>query len=224
MKFNLSSTAAHRVDVMFLTDATGSMGTAIANVQADIVSAWERFKKAGKWDIEIGIAFYRDHPNKPVFKVLQTITRDENSIQSAANLLTPTGGGDRKEAQMYALTQLATPISNAGWRVGTTRIIAWFGDEPGHNPVTIDGKDYTENKAILELQHSNIRVAAFSMKAPGGGNHLNQVQPGHTYGQATKITSKTDGVNPIASTHVMENVEQKGVVSTIFKFIRDDIP
>ncbi len=212
LRFNLSTTANHKVDVMFLADATGSMQPAMENVKANILSAYTKFKTQVNWDIKIGIAFYRDQTDITPFKVLQTITGDSNKIQNAANLLVADGGGDRPEGQMAALTLLAER-SVAGWRPGATRIIAWFGDEPGHDPVVYKGKSYSLSSAIEALLDNNVQVCAFSV-APS--NRLDETK------QATIITEVADGVS--TNKYVKYNVAQAGVVDFIFNFIKSDTP
>lgn len=209
-KFNLSSAANHRVDVMFLADATGSMQPAIANVQANIVNAWKAFSVQTRWDVQIGIAFYRDSGDATPFQVVQQITSNTQAIQSAANGLVATGGGDRPEGQLYALTEAARR-SVSGWRIGSTRIIAWFGDEYAHDPVTINGVTCTLPTTIDALQERNVYVCAFSVLP---GNNLDGPAQ-----QATKITTGTDGFP-----YLKTGVAQQGVVDTIFKFIAETVP
>lgn len=212
LKFNLSTTANHKVDVMFLADATGSMQPAMDNVKTNILSAYKKFKTQVTWDVKIGIAFYRDQSDVTPFKVLQTITGDADKIQNAANKLVADGGGDRPEGQMAALTMLASR-SVAGWRPGSTRIIAWFGDEPGHNPVVYNGISYSLSGAIESLLERNVQVCAFSVSP---SNRLDET------GQATAITESADGV--LTNQYVQYNVKQAGVVDFIFNFIQGDTP
>ncbi len=206
LKFNLSS-AAHKVDVMFLADSTGSMYTAMENVKANFLNAYKAFQTQTKWDVGVGIAYYKDVTDPDPFKVLTKITTDHTTIQNAVNSLTPSGGGDTPEGQLYALQQLST-TANSGWRIGATRILAWFGDEPGHDPsngVTLKAAEY-------DLGDHNIYVCAFSM-APS--NDLDST------GQATAITNYTNGVT--GGQYVKSNVQQAGVTTTIFDFIGDHV-
>lgn len=212
LKFNLSSAAGHKVDVMFLADSTGSMGTAMANVKANFLSAYQNFQKQQNWDVGVGIAYYKDVAvDRDPFVVLTPITTDSAAITNAIQKLNPSGGGDLPEDQLVALQLLATR-KTSGWRTGATRIIAWFGDEPGHKSVVYKGETYTIDSAIDALVERNVYVCAFSM-APS--NHLDQD------GQATKITNETNGVTNRA--YLKSNVAQNGVTKFIFDFIGDHV-
>lgn len=212
LKFNLSSASGHKVDVMFLADSTGSMSAAMANVKADFLNAYQKFQKQTNWDVGVGIAYYKDVTVDPdPFVVLTPITTDSATITNAIKKLTPSGGGDIPEDQLAAL-QLLAARKTSGWRTGATRIIAWFGDEPGHKSVVYKGATYTIDSAIDALLERNVYVCAFSM-APS--NHLDQ------YGQATKITNETNGVTN--GSYLKSNVAQGGVTKFIFDFIGDHV-
>jgi len=211
-RFNLTPIAPHLVDVMFLADATGSMSNCIADVKANIISSFEAFKKTVSWNIQLGISFYRDNGDTYPFQVLQKITGDTSLIQTAVNKLAAMGGGDAPEGQLGALS-LVAERKNAGWRSGATRIIAWFGDEPGHDPVSINGVTYTLAGTIDALLERNVQVCAFSM-APS--NRLDSTL------QATKITEQVDGVS--TNQFVQYKVKQSGVVAFILNFIKSDTP
>src|SRR5206468_11724265 len=64
------------------------------------------------------------------------------------------------------------------WRPGSTRVIAWFGDAPGHDP----SGTATLPTTIAALLAQNIRVIAVNVGDLDG------------FGQATAITSATGGV------------------------------
>jgi hypothetical protein len=211
-KFNLFSGSSQKVDVMFLADATGSMGPAMNDVKANIVSAWNAFQTATGWNVQVGVSFYRDRSDTTPFQVLQTITANTSALQAAVNGLIADSGGDRPEGQIYALTQIASR-SVSGWRPGATRIVAWFGDQPGHDPVTINGVTCTMEGAIDALLERNVQVCAFSVQP---SNNLDETN------QATSITNRADGVTTGA--FVMKNCKQAGVVAFIFNFIQEDVP
>jgi hypothetical protein len=87
------------------------------------------------------------------------------------------------EAQLWALHQLATN-ANVGWRTGSSRIVVWFGDAPGHDP----SNGVTQAQAIADLKAAGIRVIAINLVNTGEQSSLD-----HT-GQATAITTATGGV------------------------------
>lgn len=195
------------VDILFLTDATGSMSTSLANVKASFVNGYKNFLASTRWNAACGIAYYRDVVDSPSFAVLQKITTESALLQNAVDRLAPVGGGDTPEGQLYALSQVALQ-AKTGWRNGAARLVAWFGDEPGHDP----SQGVSQDDAISALNERNVQVLAFSM-APS--NHLDRT------GQATAITSATSYDH---TAHVMLNVVQDGVVTTIFNYIQGFVP
>ncbi len=97
-------------------------------------------------------------------------------MQTAVGTWSASGGCDAPESQLYALHQLATSGS-VGWRSDSTRIIAWFGDAPGHDPAL----GITEAQATAALQAANIQVIAVDVASLD------------STGQATRITAATGG-------------------------------
>lgn len=163
------------VDVFFLTDSTGSMGGLINSVKA---SASEILADtSGLGDVAFGVGEYRDIYDTFTYRMNTDITTDTTAAQSGINSWFASGGGDWYEANLFALQEVAT---GASWREGSTRIIVWFGDAPGHDPRA----GATEESAIAALNSENITVEALNV---GGLNGLD------LEGQATRITAATDG-------------------------------
>lgn len=164
-------------DIVFLADTTGSMSGEIANVKANVASVMADVQ-AAEPSAQFGVAQYKDVGDSLTFNVDQTVTPDTTAVQSAVNTWSASGGGDTPEAQLFALHQLAHPAV-AGWRSGGTRIIAWFGDQPGHDP----SNGASLGAAIGALTGADVRVVAVST----GANQLDVT------GQATAITDATGG-------------------------------
>src|SRR5207253_9013591 len=121
-----------KVDILFLADTTGSMGPAIANRQANASSILSQVRTAQP-DSEFGAANYKDVNCDAVpFKVDQAITTDTTAAQNGINAWSASGGCDTPEAQVNALFQIGSGA--AGFRSGSTRVVAWFGDASGHDP------------------------------------------------------------------------------------------
>ena len=164
-----------RPDICFLADTTGSMGPAIANVRTNATSIMNMVR-AVQPDSQFCAAQYKDVGDTPVFRVDQVITADTTAVQNGINAWTAAGGGDEPEAQLNALTQLSI---QAGFRSGSSRIIVWFGDAPGHDP----SLGATLASTIAALQAAGVRVIAVSV----GADRLDLL------GQATAITDATGG-------------------------------
>lgn len=168
-------------EICFLADTTGSMVSALANVQAGVGSIMTAVSSVQP-SAEFCVAQYKDEGDTPEFAVEQDLTDDTGDVQAAMDSLSAAGGGDTPEAQLYALNELATGAASFD---GPNRIIVWFGDASGHDP-SIDG--VTESDAITALQNADITVIAIPVDTGGAADGLDAT------GQATNITDETNGV------------------------------
>ncbi|UMP05380.1 Calx-beta domain-containing protein [Amycolatopsis sp. EV170708-02-1] len=162
-------------DLVLLADTTGSMGGPIGNVRSN-ASAITGDVLAAQPTAQFGVAEYKDFTDSVPFKVNQGITGDTNAVQAGINQWVAAGGGDTPEANLNALYQLATGA--VAFRPDGTRIIAWFGDAPSHDP----SGGHTLAQTIAALQAAKIRVVAVNVGALDAT------------GQASAITSATGGV------------------------------
>lgn len=168
------------VDVLFLTDTTGSMGTTIAGVRNQFSAIVSDL--AGLGNVAFGSAQYKDVGDSPVYQLSQNITTTTSLVQTAINSYTATGGGDLPEAGLYALDQAA----GAGWRSGSTRFIVWTGDAPSHDKLF--GVD--KNVALAALNAANIKVIGLSQPSGAG---LDSALSGSQTGQAGDIANASAG-------------------------------
>jgi hypothetical protein len=165
-------------EICFLADTTGSMGPAIANVQANAVSIMNTVL-ASQPSAEFCAAQYRDIGDTPLFSVDQALTTSTGNVATAINGWSAFGGGDTPEAQINALFQLGS--SAAGYN-GPNRILVWFGDSNGHDP----SNGHSLASAIATLQGAGITVIAVPVVS-GFGNGLDNG------GQATAVANATGG-------------------------------
>jgi uncharacterized repeat protein (TIGR01451 family) len=180
-------------DIVFLSDTTGSMGAAIANVQANLTSIMNQIL-ADDPSAEFAVAEYKDleHttgdlvPDPFNFMLNQAITANPALITAAmATWVTDGYGGDEPEEQLYALDQIAT-IPAMGFRPGSTRIVVWMGDSPGHDPAMAITEAMATN-ALNTGANSPIRVIAVPVVTPLTSGL-------DATGQATRITAATGGL------------------------------
>ncbi|MDO9533260.1 MAG: peptidoglycan DD-metalloendopeptidase family protein [Deltaproteobacteria bacterium] len=170
-----------KVDIFFLADTTGSMGETLAAVKsgaAEIMAG-----TSGLGDVAYGVGEYKDfNAYDPfVYRLNQDITDNKTDVQNGINAWVASGGEDWAEGQLYALYQVA---SNVAWREGSTRIIIWFGDAPGHDPSV----GVNEAQATAALVAQTIKVMALNVPTSSG-------DPGELdyYGQAQSIADATGG-------------------------------
>jgi hypothetical protein len=177
-------------DICFLADTTGSMTDAIADVQ-DNAEAIMNAVLLVQPEAHFCVAEYRDAGDSPVFAVNQVMTDDTTAVVAAINTWDADGGGDTPEGQLHALTELSSPAT-AGWRTDSTRIIVWFGDNPGHDP-SVGGE--TLASTIAALVAEEIQVIAVPVETPfNDGLDFS--------GQATAIVDATGGVLTTETTEV----------------------
>ncbi len=192
-------------DIYFLADTTGSMGPAIANVQANAATI---LAAVGGPTTAFGAGDYKDFLGDPyAFNNAVSLAVDGGAAASAAIAAWgASGGGDGSEGQFYALDQLA---DSAMWRADSTRIIVWFGDAPAHDPVctalTGFADDITEASVTAKLVAANIRVISISIDTGfyssglnddpqlNAGSYSGTCTIGGTAGQATRISAATGG-------------------------------
>ncbi|UOZ05257.1 Calx-beta domain-containing protein [Amycolatopsis sp. WQ 127309] len=181
-------------DLVLLADTTGSMGAAIGNVRAN-ANTITGDVLAAQPTAQFGVAEYKDFGDPFAFRVNTGITGDQAAVQAGTNQWVASGGGDGPEADLNALYELATGAVT--FRPDGTRIVAWFGDAPSHDPS--GGHDLAQT--IAALKAANIRVVAVNV----GALDLD--------GQASAITSATGGV-------LLNNVPSSAVSQAILDGIK----
>jgi hypothetical protein len=185
-------------DICFLADTTGSMGPALASVQAGIGGIMSTVL-AESPNAQFCAAQYRDTDLASgfTFNLDQALTTDTSQVQTAVNgwSTAPGIGGDPLEDQLHALTEMAG--ASPGWRAApAVHILVWFGDCAGHDPAsggetlatTIDALTTSGTGAPVIVL--GVSVASAASDCPDG--YLDQPVDGVQ--QATEITTATGGV------------------------------
>jgi uncharacterized repeat protein (TIGR01451 family) len=159
-------------DVYFLSDTTGSMDPAIANVRTN-AGAILSTVNGGAVNAMFGAGDYKDFQQPQsdpyVFRNDAPIGSDAAALAGIATWVAG-GGVDLPEGQLFALHEVATDPS-IGFRPGSTRILVWFGDAPGHDPIctafTGLPADLTTGSVASELAATKIRVIAIALTTGG---------------------------------------------------------
>ncbi|WP_410590173.1 Calx-beta domain-containing protein [Amycolatopsis sp. lyj-23] len=176
-------------DLVLLADTTGSMSGAITNVRnnADAITG---DVLAAQPTARFGVAEYKDFTDPVPFKVNQGITGDTAAVQAGINQWAASGGDDFPEADLNALYELASGAVT--FRPDGTRIIAWFGDAPSHDP----SGGHSLAQTIDALKAAKIRVVAVNVGALDAD------------GQASAIATATGGVllNNVPSNQVSQAI------------------
>ena len=122
--------APEGVDVMFVFDATGSMGDELRYLQAEMKDVISRAKEAtGGLDIRTGALVYRDHGDEYLTRVSR-LTDKISTTQQFIDRQSANGGGDFPEAVPEALM---AALNSGGWNASArTRIAFLILDAPCH--------------------------------------------------------------------------------------------
>lgn len=185
-------------DVVLLVDRTGSMGSAIDNVKAhmaDVIAA----VRASQPDARFAVAEYCDFGDpEPAFTVVQDLTADDAAVIAAVGSIDLCNGTDWPEAQLNALWEIGSGAIS--FRPGSSRLVAWFGDAPGHDP----SGGHSEADATTSLEQAGVKVVAVSV----GDDRLDDA------GQASRITAATRGslLTGVATDQVADKILQ-GITS-----------
>ena len=135
------------VDVMFIFDATGSMGDELHYLQAEMKDVIARATDAtGGLKIRTGAVVYRDHEDDYITRISR-LTNDLTTTQAFIDKQHASGGGDWPEAVPEALM---AALNSAGWNEQARARIAFLVlDAPCHR-----------DSATLALMHDQILNAA----------------------------------------------------------------
>ncbi|KAL4468840.1 hypothetical protein ABPG72_008767 [Tetrahymena utriculariae] len=125
----------NNVDILFVLDTTGSMGSYFQPAIDTIKKIVEKFNKM-EFNIKFGLCAYRDHPPQEISYVTEftDLTTSKNLVQVLSKL-TAEGGGDGPEAVMDGLRE---GLKNSSWRLSedgqtmSKRFLFHICDAPPH--------------------------------------------------------------------------------------------
>ena len=127
--------AVRHIDLVFVVDATGSMGPYIAAAKQTVERVASQVRDMGfKPELAYGFCAYRDHNDESLFVTRHLdLTTDENKFQSFVRELDVDGGEGGPEAAYDGVLQALRKTSWRG-RGLSHRIMVLVGDEPAAEP------------------------------------------------------------------------------------------
>ena len=139
--------APEDVDVLFVFDATGSMGDELHYLQAEMKDVISRASAAtGGLKIRTGAVVYRDHGDEYITRISR-LTDNIKTTQAFIDKQHASGGGDYPEAIPEALM---AALNSAGWNENARARIAFLVlDAPCH-----------QDSATIALLHEQVLNAA----------------------------------------------------------------
>ena len=140
------------VDVMFVFDATGSMGDELRYLQAEMKDVIARASDAtGGLNIRTGAVVYRDHSDEYITR-LSRLTDDIKTTQAFIDKQEANGGGDYEEAVPEALM---AAMNSAGWNESARARIAFL---------ILDAPCHTDSASLSLLHEQVLNAAALGVR------------------------------------------------------------
>lgn len=129
-KPNANDKSYPELDLVFLMDCTGSMGSYIAKGKESIMNIVEKVKSSEKADVRFCYIAYRDHPpqDKTLITKVHDFTTNPKDMRQYLSLYQASGGGDGPEAVTEALHESL----NLNYRKNAIKIAVLIADAPPH--------------------------------------------------------------------------------------------
>ncbi|CAN5619055.1 hypothetical protein BH11PSE7_BH11PSE7_19130 [soil metagenome] len=147
-----------RLDLVFLIDATGSMGDEIAKLKASMRAVADQIAQLpGRPDTCYGLVAYRDRGDAFLTRT-HDFTDDLGAFQQQLSRVQAQGGGDMPEALNEALHEVVHGLS---WRADAARLVVLVADAPPH-------LDYGAPYYDIEMQAALAKgIKVFAVGASG---------------------------------------------------------
>lgn len=145
---------ANKLDVMFMIDATGSMGDEINYLKEELSDVIRRVKASSEQSVDIRVSanVYRDHGDEYVVRSFP-FTADMGKVLGDLSAQSAGGGGDFEEAVEEGLDDA---INKHEWSTdATARLLFLVLDAPPHN--TPENKEKIQ-KAVANAAKKGIRI------------------------------------------------------------------
>lgn len=116
---------SEKIDLAFIVDCTGSMGSYIKQVQKHVQYIAETIARTS-FDVHLALIEYRDHPpqDRSFVTRVHDFTSDVKEMKTWVDQMAASGGGDWPEAVADAL-QLGTRLS---YRKQSTKMCVLIGN------------------------------------------------------------------------------------------------
>ncbi len=118
-----------RLDLVFMVDATGSMGDEIGKLKSSMRAMADQIAQLpGQPDICYGLVAYRDRGDAFITRT-HDLTNDLGAFQALLAKVQAQGGGDTPEALNEALHEV---VHGLAWRSDAARLVVMVADAPPH--------------------------------------------------------------------------------------------
>jgi Mg-chelatase subunit ChlD len=211
-----------RLDLVFLVDATGSMGDEIGKLKSSLRSITDEVTRLPSHpDLCLGLVAYRDRGDE-FFVRSHDLTNDVNAFQGVLNSLQAAAGGDEPEAMNEALHEAVHHIS---WRgASTTRLLVLVADAPPH--LDYGGPQYDDD--MLAALGKGIKLMAVGASGLNKqGEYIQRQMAQYTGGRFIFLTY-ADASNPASgpgreTVHDVRNYSVQTLDKLIVRLVRDEL-
>ena len=195
-----------RLDLVFMVDATGSMGDEIAKLKSSMRAMSQQISQLpGQPDICYGLVAYRDRGDAFITRT-HDFTDDLGAFQRMLARVQAGGGGDTPEALNEALHEV---VHNLNWRTGAARMVVMVADAPPH-------LDYGGPQYDMDMQAALAKgIKLFAVGASGldpVGEYVFRQMAQYTAGRFVFLTYK-EASDPASGpgTQTVHDVKQYSV-------------
>ena len=177
--------ARPRIDMVFVLDATASMGDEIEPVKQHLWSIANRVAAGNpRPDLRVGLVVYRDRVDAEPSRVFP-LTRDLDALHATLMRVEATGGGDEPED---VDTGLALGLREMNWEGSAAKMMFVVGDAPA-----VDYPDHDRRALIREAAERHIEVSTIECSGMGPAGHTQWAWMAEsTHGLAQVLTYAQD--------------------------------
>jgi hypothetical protein len=211
------------LDILFILDATGSMGDEIQQLQDNIYSIHTRIKNYFHFlPMRFGLVMYRDRGDKFLVRKFD-FTDSIDEFQLYVDEVKAAGGGDNPEDVQTALKEALQQMS---WSDDAVKLSFLIADAPPHLDYN---QDYTYLNAALDAQKRGIKI--YTIGASGlnvQGEYIFRQISALTYSQFIFLTygesGESEGVGTgKVSHHTGDNFESHNLDDLVVNIVKKEI-
>lgn len=210
-----------RLDLVFVVDATGSMGDEIAKLKASMHAMAQQISRLpGQPDICYGLVAYRDRGDAFLTRT-HDFTDQLGAFQQVLDGLQAGGGGDTPEALDEALNEAVHRMS---WRTNAVRVAVLVADAPPH--LDHGGPQYDRDMQAALAKGVKIFAVGASGLDPAGEYVFRQMAQ-YTAGRFVFLTYQ-DPSNPSAgagerTVHDVRNYSVQSLDRLVVRLVSDEM-
>lgn len=159
-----TSSAGGKADIVFIIDATGSMGSYIANVKSNINSFADTLSSEGI-DYSLGLVVYRDISDPSSALIKFSFTDDPDVFKNQLDTISATGGGDLSESGLEAIEDASLGALSYSFRSDASKQFVLVTDATVHDKDSDGLSSYSLSAVADELASKKIKTSIVSNTA-----------------------------------------------------------